>query len=157
MPWDSTSGWRSSFSFTAHKMKSRYQWFPQETAANEDHWVPWLLRCLNKFESQSLIPCTYSLNERSVQASEKIAKCQINVFKQVQIHFYRNINLILYKKYIYRFILCNIFLSKCSFHINVTFMIKIWHPVLIEMYSSVCDVKHMAWANERKGCWSYGW
>lgn len=43
MPWDSTSGWRSSFSFTAHKMKKRYQWFPQETAANEDRCVPWLV------------------------------------------------------------------------------------------------------------------
>ncbi len=83
MPWDSTSGWRSSFSFTVHKMKRRYQWFPQEMAANEDHFVPWLLCCLNKFESQSLTPCTYSLNERSVQVLEKIAKYPINVFKYI--------------------------------------------------------------------------
>lgn len=54
MPWDSTSGWRSSFSFTAHNMKRQNQWFTQETAANEDHSVPWLLRCLNKFKSDSL-------------------------------------------------------------------------------------------------------
>lgn len=43
MPWDSTSGWRSSFSFTAHKIKRRYQQFPQEMTASEDHWVPRLL------------------------------------------------------------------------------------------------------------------
>ena len=36
MPWDSTSGWRSSFSFTAHKSKRRDQWFPQETTACDD-------------------------------------------------------------------------------------------------------------------------
>lgn len=28
MPWDSTSGCRSSFSFTAQKIKRKYQWFP---------------------------------------------------------------------------------------------------------------------------------
>lgn len=43
MPWDSTSGWRSSFSFTAHKIKRRYQPFPQEMTASEDHCVPRLL------------------------------------------------------------------------------------------------------------------
>lgn len=34
-------------------------------------------------ECQSLIPCTYSMNERSVQALEKIAKCQIKVSRKV--------------------------------------------------------------------------
>lgn len=35
MPWDSTSGWRSSFSFTVHKLKRRDQWFPQEIMGSE--------------------------------------------------------------------------------------------------------------------------
>lgn len=30
MPWDSTSGCRSSFSFTAQKIKRKYQWFPHK-------------------------------------------------------------------------------------------------------------------------------
>lgn len=43
MPWDSTSGWRSSFSFTVHKVMKRDERFPQETPTAEVKRVAWVL------------------------------------------------------------------------------------------------------------------